>query len=101
MQRFILRRLVFSVVAVLLATLVLFGLSHLSTDPRQLYVPEGGYGMTDEHWDMLGERMGFDKPFFVQYFLWLGRMIRGDFGTSLGQMKQFREEGQALFRRWR
>ncbi|MDR3161043.1 MAG: ABC transporter permease [Spirochaetaceae bacterium] len=27
--------------------------------------------------------LGLDRPFYVQYFRWLGRMIRGDLGTSL------------------
>lgn len=69
------------------ATLVLFGLSHLGTDPRNLYIPEGGYGVTQEQLDIQARKLGFDKPFFIQYFLWVGRMARGDFGTSLGQFK--------------
>jgi len=72
---------------VFVATLVIFGLSHLGTDPRQLYMPEGGFGLSQEQWELQGEKMGFDKPFFVQYFLWIGRMMKGDFGYSLGQLK--------------
>jgi peptide/nickel transport system permease protein len=86
-QRFFARRLLFSVAAVFVATLVLFGLSHLGADPRNLYIPEGGYGVTQEQLDIQARKLGFDKPFFVQYFLWVGRMARGDFGTSLGQFK--------------
>ncbi|MGH7745296.1 MAG: ABC transporter permease, partial [Candidatus Dormibacteria bacterium] len=28
--------------------------------------------------------LGLDKPVYVQYFEWLGRALRGDFGTSFG-----------------
>jgi len=88
LQRFIIRRLVFSAGAVLVATLVLFGLSHLSTDPRNLFIPQGGgYGVTQEQFDLLAKKMGFDKPFIVQYFHWLGRILRGDLGQSFGLMK--------------
>ncbi|GHV70840.1 peptide ABC transporter permease [Spirochaetia bacterium] len=27
--------------------------------------------------------LGLDKPFYIQYFSWLGRIFRGDLGTSL------------------
>ena len=27
--------------------------------------------------------LGLDRPFYVQYFRWLGRVLRGDLGTSL------------------
>ena len=78
----------FSIGAVIVATLVLFGLSHLSTDPRNLYIPQGGgYGVTQEMLDELSKRMGLDKPFFVQYFHWLRNMLRGDLGYSFGNMK--------------
>lgn len=30
----------------------------------------------------LVKELGLDRPFFVQYFSWLGKLLRGDFGTS-------------------
>ena len=34
---------------------------------------------------MLGlrERLGLNRPFFEQYFSWLGGVVQGDFGQSL------------------
>jgi len=88
MTQFVIRRVVFSIASVIVATLVLFGLSHLSTDPRNLFVPQGGgFGITQEQWDDLGKRLGFDKPFIVQYGVWLGRIVRGDWGTSIIQQR--------------
>ncbi len=88
MTRFVARRIVFAIVSVLAATLVLFGLSHLSTDPRNLYVPQGGgFGITEEQWEELGRKLGLDRPFIVQYGVWLGNTVRGNWGESLLQQR--------------
>jgi len=87
MTRFLLRRLVFFFVAIIGSTAIMFTLSHLSADPRELYVPQGGFGVTREQWEALTVRLGFDKPAIVQYFNWLGKMVRGDFGDSLSLMQ--------------
>ena len=87
MTRFLLRRLMFFVVAMIGATVVMFTLTRLGPDPRELYVPQGGFGVTKEQWEELGKRMGFDKPVVVQYFVWLGNILQGDFGESLSLMQ--------------
>ena len=48
-----------------------------------LYAQEGGYGITKEQWENLGKQLGLDKPVPVQYFIWLGKAVRGDLGRSL------------------
>jgi peptide/nickel transport system permease protein len=83
MQRFIIRRLVYTLFALVGATVMVFGLSRLQGDPRYLYIQEGGYGMTQETWDAVGKRLGLDKPLVVQYGIWLGNAARGDLGESL------------------
>ena len=32
--------------------------------------------------DKARETLGLDKPFFTQYFVWLGNLLKGDMGTS-------------------
>lgn len=32
--------------------------------------------------DAAREELGLDKPFVIQYFTWLGKLLRGDMGTS-------------------
>ena len=83
MRRFLIRRFLFIILSLMGATVFMFSLSRMSTDPRELFVPDSGYGMTEEQWIELGNRMGFDKPVVVQYFLWVGRLLRGDMGESL------------------
>jgi len=83
LQRFIARRLVFILFTVIGATLFVFVLTHMARDPRELWVPQGGFGASKEQWEQWGKELGFDKPLIVQYFLWLGRMLRGDLGNTL------------------
>ena len=41
-----------------------------------------GETVSQEIVDAAREELGLDKPFFVQYFSWLGNLLRGDMGTS-------------------
>jgi peptide/nickel transport system permease protein len=41
-----------------------------------------GTNYTDDNAAQLTKELGLNKPFFVQYVTWLGRMLRGDLGTS-------------------
>jgi len=38
--------------------------------------------VSQEMIDAAKEELGLDKPFVVQYFTWLGNLLRGDMGTS-------------------
>jgi len=82
MNRYLFTRFLYSLFALIGATAIVFGLSRLVSDPRMLYAQEA-YGMTPEAWEQLGKQLGLDKPLVVQYFVWLGRVIRGDLGQSL------------------
>ena len=83
MLRFIVRRLIFSLFAVLGATVIVFALSRTAGDPRFLYAGTEGYGITPEQWDAIGADLGLDKPVPIQYLIWLGSFARGDFGKSI------------------
>lgn len=83
MRRFVLRRSLFAIFTILGATVIVFGLSRMSGDPRFFFVGQSGYGISEEKWESLGREMGLDKPVPVQYFLWLGDIIKGDFGNSI------------------
>ena len=91
MARFLTQRLVSSFVSIIGATLVIFLLVQLHNDPRELYVPDSGYGLTEEQWEMLGEKMGFNDPLPVQYWNWISGAFLGDFGVSLAQQVPVRD----------
>lgn len=83
MIQFLTRRIVFAFLALVGATLLTFSLSRAAGDPRYLYAQEGGYGITKERWDALGEELGLDKPIIWQYAVWLGNIMRGNWQDSL------------------
>ena len=83
MQRFLIRRLVFSVFALVGATLITFALSRMAGDPRDLYAQEGGYGLTPERYERLGRELGLDHPLMWQYGVWLGNILKGNWQESL------------------
>lgn len=81
MGRVIIRRFFFMIFSIIGATLIVFGLSRMAGDPRLLFL---GTGYTSpEVWEAWGREMGLDKPFIVQYFIWLGNAARGDLGDAL------------------
>ena len=83
MSRFIVRRVFYMLVTMLVATLLVFSLSRIVGDPRLLYVQEGGYGLSPEAWDALGVKLHLDQPVAVQYLYWLKDAVRGDLGDSM------------------
>jgi peptide/nickel transport system permease protein len=79
MQRYILVRVVQAIVTLLVLSLAVFLSVHLTGDPA-LYLlgPEG----TREDYAQIKKNLGLDKPLPVQYGVFLGNMLRGDFGNS-------------------
>ena len=82
MTRFIIRRFIFLILAIFAATLIVFALSRLQGDPRNVML-NVGY-VSPEQWEAWGKDFHLDKPVVVQYLIWIGKGIfQGDFGTSL------------------
>ncbi len=82
MRTFVIRRLIFLVMAILAATLFVFALSRLQGDPRNVML-NVGY-VSPEQWEQWGKDLNLDKPLIFQYFIWIGKGIfQGDFGDSL------------------
>jgi peptide/nickel transport system permease protein len=82
MRRFIIRRFVFSLVSIVIATLAVFLLSRAQGDPLLLYATSG-YGLTAESEVALRKKLALDRPVPVQYALWLGRTLKGDMGETI------------------
>jgi peptide/nickel transport system permease protein len=83
MKSFIAKRFIGAVLSLLGATFLVFGISQAAQDPLLLYAKPGGYGVSPEQVQALKEKLGLDKPIPIQYALWLGRLLRGDFGNSI------------------
>ncbi len=84
MRRFFLRRVITSLLMVLLTTVFVFALSRAAGDPRYLYLNEY---TTTEVWEQWGEAMGLNRPYYIQYLSWLGDALRFDFGDSQAQKR--------------
>jgi peptide/nickel transport system permease protein len=86
MVNYIIRRLVESVVIVILVSLIVFFMMRLIPgDPLQLFM-SGTINldtMDPAKVDALRHEFGLDKPVMVQYLDWLLGTLRGDFGISL------------------
>ncbi len=82
MRRFIIRRFLFGLFSIVLATLAVFFISRAAGDPLELYA-NSGYGISPEGEIAIRARLGLDKPVVVQYMLWLGRALKGDMGEPL------------------
>ena len=82
MRQFLARRLFYSMWTILLSTVIVFALSRMSGDPRLLYLTEYSH-LEPERWEAWGKAMGLDKPLPVQYLIWLGKAVTGDWGQSI------------------
>ncbi|MCH7714273.1 MAG: ABC transporter permease [Chloroflexi bacterium] len=80
MQKFLVQRLVISMITVLAVSLVIFLMGRVSGDPRHVYLDDYA---TQEDWDRMGAALGLDKPYYQQYRMFLQGALRGDFGQSL------------------
>jgi peptide/nickel transport system permease protein len=82
MTAYITRRLVLLVPVLAVISAVVFSLMHLIPgDPAQVVL---GFENTDPAQLAAVRRdLGLDRPLYVQYGRWLGRILRGDFGTSV------------------
>ena len=83
MGRYLIRRFLFAIITLLLASMIVFGLSRLAGDPLLIYAKPGGYGMSPQRVADLSKKLGLDKPLAVQYLMWLGRVLTGDLGKTI------------------
>jgi peptide/nickel transport system permease protein len=79
MQRYIFVRVAQAIVTLLVLSLAVFLSVHLTGDPALYLLGREG---TQEDYEQLRKNLGLDKPLPVQYGLFLGNMLRGDFGNS-------------------
>ena len=81
MSVYILRRLLGIVPTVLMITLVVFVM--MRSVPGDPVVALLGDSYTEEDAIKTREAYGLDKPILIQYVIWLGRLVQGDWGTSV------------------
>jgi peptide/nickel transport system permease protein len=80
MLYFILRRILQIIPVIIGVTLILFILMYIiPEDPAKLILQKGA---TPEALQNLREKMGIDKPIYVQYWRYIRQLVQGNLGTS-------------------
>ncbi len=86
MLAYLIRRLGLAIVTIWAITVVTFVIIQLPPgDFVDAYIAQSaamGSAITQAEADALRQAYGLDQPIFVQYFKWLGMILRGEFGLS-------------------
>src|ERR1041385_2385854 len=77
---YILRRLGFLVLTLLLTSIIIFGIAQVL--PGDIARVKLGRFASDEAVAALRVKLGLNDPAPVRYFRWLGSFVQGDWGTS-------------------
>lgn len=81
MATFIVRRLLQTMMVIIIVSFITFSLLHiLPGDPAQIML---GLDATQDQVDALRHELWLDRPFLVQYFHWATNAIQGNLGTSI------------------
>src|SRR5262244_2767165 len=80
MVPFILFRLLQSLIALAILSVVVFVLARATGDPLHMILPMNA---SAEDYANARAYLGLDRPYLEQYLSFLGRAVTGDFGTSI------------------
>ena len=94
MQQFLLRRFILTILTLLIVSVIVFAMARVAGDPRTLML---GDLYTQEQYDRVGERLGLDKPYYQQYWVFLTGLLQGDFGNSI---REHRPAGELIQERF-
>jgi peptide/nickel transport system permease protein len=86
MQRFLLRRLITTLVTLLAVSIIVFAMARVSGDPRDLLIDDSQVGDI-ELFEALGRQLGLDKPYYQQYGIFLKDLLKGDLGQSVKEQR--------------
>jgi ABC-type dipeptide/oligopeptide/nickel transport system permease component len=86
--RFVVVRLLQSLVALAMLSIVVFVLARATGDPLAMILPMSA---TEEDEKNAREYLGLDRPYLEQYFSFVGRAALGDFGVSIRARKPVSE----------
>jgi peptide/nickel transport system permease protein len=81
MRTYFIKRLLEMVPTILMITLVVFIM--MRSIPGDPVVAMLGDAYTQEDAERVRHDYGLDKPVVVQYVIWLGKLVQGDWGTSI------------------
>jgi len=81
MLAYIIRRIMIMIPTLLGVTIIVFLMLHATPgDPAELLMGERA---TEESLHQLREHLGLNKPLYVQYGMFMGRLLKGDLGETI------------------
>jgi len=80
MHGYIIRRVLYSIVSLILLSMMIFCMVRITGDPAVLMAEPGA---KEEDLQAIRREFGLDKPIVVQYVFFVKSMLRGDFGKSI------------------
>jgi ABC-type dipeptide/oligopeptide/nickel transport system permease component len=80
MKKYIIRRVLWGIVVMWLVSVLIFSASRIGPDPVLMMASPSA---SEEDLNALRKRFALDKPLHIQYFVFISRAVRGDFGESL------------------
>jgi ABC-type dipeptide/oligopeptide/nickel transport system permease component len=82
MVAYLIQRLLQGVVVIFIVSILTFAIMQAAPgSPRDLMVGEAY--VTEEQLAAIDRKWGFDKPWYEQYYMWIGNLATGDLGTSV------------------
>lgn len=79
MHQYILTRLGYAMISLLLLSVTIFVMIRITGDPVVLMADPGA---KEEDLQALRKELGLDRTYIEQYFVFLSKLVRGDFGKS-------------------
>jgi peptide/nickel transport system permease protein len=78
--KFLILRVSQALLTLVAISIIVFALVRMTGNPLDVIMPEWA---TKEDYARMAERLGLDKPLPEQYFIFMGSVLRGDFGISV------------------
>jgi peptide/nickel transport system permease protein len=84
MGKYVIRRLFAGILLAWIASAIVFiAMRIMPGDPIEMYVAQNQLQMTEDHLRHLRHQYHLDRPWIVQYGIWLNGMFHGDMGFSI------------------
>lgn len=91
MTEYIIKRVLLFIPTIIIITIITFLVCRMAPgDPTEMKIgatqesqkSDAKNLMTEQAKEFYKKKFGLDKPLYVQYFIWIGNMLQGDFGNS-------------------
>jgi peptide/nickel transport system permease protein len=83
MGQYAARRILQAIPLLFVVSMVVFGMLNLAPGGPMAAYERRAVGMSPQDIERMRQQLGLDDPVYIQYFRWLGQVVRGDLGQSL------------------